>query len=67
MNPIDKMHQGEYSKLNELNMDENPITDKDVESVLGGEYQNLKLMKLMSLTYPNRRNYFSRHLPECDY
>ena len=61
--PLDKMHKGEYdSKLID---EEQPITDKDVEDVLGGgsSQEEQPVEEGHGLSYSVRRANPGRHLP----
>ena len=64
--PLNKMHAGQYdSKL----IDEEPITDKDVEDVLGApmDEEEVPVEEAHGLAYSSRRQMAGRQLPGQDY
>jgi len=60
--PLDKMHQGEYDE--KLVDEESPITDADIEAVLGAEKP---VEESHGVDYAKRRNVTGRHLPQAEY
>jgi len=62
--PIDKMHQGNYD--NALIDEEGPITDDDIEAVLGGSGEQ-SVEEAHGLSYSSRRNMSGRNLPNAEH
>ena len=66
--PLDKMHGGDYD--DSLIDEESPITDADIEAVLGNqsdETDEEPVDETHGMAYANRRNSAGRHLPAPDY
>lgn len=62
--PLEKMHAGDYD--NALIDEESPITDDDIEAVLGGSSEK-PVEEAHGLTYAERRKVTGRHNPAPDY